>query len=321
MLNILKNDYCRIRPRLTSVLIMLAVTLSSIFLAVYLTGRQQMRGHIAVISQNPAAAVDTEYLSVETLKEKPAFSELVRQKYDAYVIDKGNGEFEIETLRSSDFKNELQMLLKNPKAKISADKSKRGVGVNIMGFLMTFLGLGGFFYMFPFAEDKEEGQLERITASPLSFPKYLFMHCVFCLSSFLPVYLMIAVLKAAGWNIGFSLLQYAALFLLLTVLIVSFALLLNTFFKKPDNANMLGNSIIVVTSTLAGCFYSFSKNNTVLDNVIKFLPQKQFLNFAQDIQNGNSAGHLLPVFYILAVALIFFIIAFTKLKHDFVEKA
>lgn len=321
MIDILKNDFCRIKPRFGSILVMLVMTILSIFFAVYVTGVQQVKGHIAFVTNGSAQNLETKYLSVEVMQQKPLRSALVRQEYDAIVTDRGNGGFDIETLRNEDFKNMLQLLLKNPQAKIPAQKSDRSVGVNVVGFLMIFLGMSAFFYFFPFAEDKEQGQLLRISASPLSFNKYLAAHFLFCLCSFVPPWVTLAVLKAAGWNIGFSMGQYASLFLLLAILGSSFALLLNTLLKKPDNANMLGSSVMIVTSTLAGCFYSFSKDNAVLDHLIKILPQKQFVDFAVNLQNGEALQHLFPVLYILTFSLVMFGVAYVKLRHDFVERA
>lgn len=321
MIHVLKNDFHRVCPRMGSIIAMLVMTIVSIFFAVYVTGIQQVKGHIALVTGSNVSGLDTKYLSVEVMKEKPARSALVRQQYDAFVVDQGNGKFEIDTLRNHDFKNMLQVLLKNPKAQIPALKTDRGVGVNIVGFLMIFLSVSAFFYFFPFAEDKEEGQLLRISASPLSFRRYLAAHFIFCFSSYVPAWLMLAVLQAAGWNIGFSLAQYAGLFLLLGMLGVTFALLMNTFIKKPDNANMFGNSILILTSTLAGCFYSFSKNNAILDNLIKILPQKQYMEFALDVQNGDVASHLFPLFYVLALSALMFGVSYAKLKHDFVERS
>ena len=320
MIDILKNDFCRIRPRLGSILAMFVITIVSIFFAVYVTGVQQVKGHIAFVTNGSAQNLDTKYLSVEVMKHKPLHSALVRQEYDAIVTDRGSGKFGIETLRNDNFKNMLQLLLKNPQTKIPTQKNDRSVGVNVVGFLMIFLGMSAFFYFFPFAEDKEQGQLLRISASPLSFNQYLAAHLLFCLCSFVPPWVTLAVLQAAGWNIGFSIGQYAGLFLILAILGSSYALLLHTLIKKPDNANMLGNSLMIVTSTLAGCFYSFSKDNAVLDLLIKILPQKQFMDFAVNLQNGEALQHLFPVFYILALSLIMFGVAYMKLRHDFVER-
>lgn len=321
MTKILKNDFCRIRPRLGSVIAMLVMTFAAIFFAVYVTGIQQVKGRIALVTNSGTAGLDTKYLSVEVMKQKPLPSALVRQQYDAIVTDHGNGKFDIETLRNGDFKNMLQLLLKNPNAKIPAQKTDRSVGVNVVGFLMIFLSTSVFFYFFPFADDKEQGQLLRISASPVSFPRYLASHCIFCLCSFVPAWAMLAAMKAGGCDIGFSLLEYVGLFLLLAIPGISFALLLNTFIKKPDNANMFGNSVLIVTSTLAGCFYSFSKNNAVLDSLIKILPQKQFMDFALNLQNGEAWQHLFPLLYILILSAVMFGAAYAKLKRDYVERA
>jgi ABC-2 type transport system permease protein len=136
-----------------------------------------------------------------------------------------------------------------------------------------------------------------------------------------PAWAMLAAMKAGGCDIGFSLLEYVGLFLLLAIPGISFALLLNTFIKKPDNANMFGNSVLIVTSTLAGCFYSFSKNNAVLDSLIKILPQKQFMDFALNLQNGEAWQHLFPLLYILILSAVMFGAAYAKLKRDYVERA
>lgn len=321
MNQILTNNFRRIRPRIGSVIVMMLMTLVSIFFAVYVTGLQQVKGHIALVTASGSARLSTPELSVQTVRQKPPYSALVRQQYDAFIIDDGGGRYTVETLRGNEFKTMLQTLMKNPKAKIPAQSYDRSTGVNVIGFLMIFLSMSALFYMFPFAEDKEQGQLLRIAASPLSFPRYLAAHCVFCLCSFVPAWAMLAVLGAAGWSIGFSVGQYAALFLLLAVLGISFAILLHAWIKKPDNANMLGNSVIILSSTLAGCFYSFSKGNRVLDTLVRILPQKQLINLALDVQHGTVWAHPFPIFYILAVSAAMFTAAYAKLHHDFIKRA
>jgi ABC-2 type transport system permease protein len=306
--------------RLVPVLIMTAITLASIVLAVYVTGTQQVKGHIVIVSQTGTTSVSSKYLSVVTMKKEPPYSALVRQQYDAYVIDKGNGNIDIKTLKNAQFKGLLLQLIKNPKVPIPTQKTDRGVGVNIIGFLMMFLLMGGFMHLFTFAEDKEQGQLVRIATSPVSFAVYIAAHCIYCLSMFLPTYLLIVVMKLIGLNIGFSLLQYALLFVILSVLGISFALLLNTFIKKPDNANMLGNSIVMLTSVLAGSFFSFNKGNSMLDNMIKILPQKEFIDFAQHMQNGDALTHLAPLFYVIVFSAVLFLVAYVKLTSQYVKK-
>lgn len=320
MLSVLINNYCRIFKRLPLMLIMIAVTLVSIVFAVYITGTQQVKGHIVFVSKTSVTSVNSKYLSVVTMKTEPPYSDLVKQRYDAYVIDRGSGNFEIKTLRSNDFKNMVMAVLKNPGVKIPPQKTDRGVGVNIIGFMMMFLLMSTFMNLFTFADDKEQKQLERIAISPIRFPGYLAAHFIYCLSMFLPQYLMVVILKLSGFNIGFSLLQYALMFAVIGFLGISTAMLLHTLIKKPDNANMLGNSIIVLTSVLAGSFYSFSKNNAVLDNIVKVLPQKQIMDFALHLQNGDSLSHLAPLIYAVAFSLVLFSASCAILAKKYVKR-
>lgn len=320
--SVLKNNYLRTIPRLGPIITMTIVSLLSIILAVYVTGLQQVKGHVAVISQSSTVTLpaSSKQLDIKTLSKKPPRSDLVKQKYDAYITVNSNGTYNIETLHNDKFKNMVALLLKYPNAKIPDNKTDRGTGVNVIGFMMMFLLMLAFSNLFAFADDKEQGQLKRIVAAPASFGGYLAAHCVYCLSLLIPSFLMLVILKCIGWNIGFSLMQYAGLMTVLGFLGVSFAMLLNTFIKKPDNANMLGNSVTVLTSVLAGSFYSFSKNDKLLDNIIKLLPQKEFMNFAQYMQNGNAIHHMGSIFYVICFSLVLFFFSCAVLKRTYVKR-
>lgn len=322
-LSVLKNNYLRTVPRLGATILITVVTLSTILLAVYVTGLQQIKGHVAIVTKSSTAVLPktSKLLDITLLSEQPPHSDLVKQKYDAVVTVNANGNYGIETLHTNDFKNMIALLLKNPDAKIGDSKTERGAGVNIIGFMMMFLLMLAFSNLFAFADDKEQGQLHRIAASPASFGWYLAAHCVYCMSFLLPSFLMLAILKWCGWSIGFSLLQYAGLMAIIGLFGISLALLLHTFIKKPDNANMLGNSILVLTTVLAGSFYSFSKNNAALDTIIKLLPQKEIMDFAQNLQNGIAGQHVLQIVYVLVFAGILFTISCTVLRRMYVKKA
>lgn len=321
-LSVLKNNYLRTVPRLAPTILMTIITLLTILLAVYVTGLQQIKGHVAIITLNSTISLpkSSKQLDVTVLSENPPHSDLVKQKYDAIVSINADGGYHIETLHSDDFKNMIALLLKYPNAKVGDSKAERGTGVNIIGFMMMFLLMTAFSNLFAFADDKEQGQLHRIATSPASFGWYLAAHCTYCLSLLAPAFLMLAVLKWFGWNIGFSLLQYAGLIAVIGFLGISFALLLHTFIKKPDNANMLGNAVAVLTSILAGGFYSFSKNNDVLDKIIKLLPQKELMDFAQNLQNGVSGQHIPQLLYVILFSLILFVFSCSVLHRKYVKK-
>lgn len=320
-LTVLKNNYLRTVPRVVPMLVMTVVTLASMMLSVYITGSQQVKGHIVLITQSSASALpqSSKYLDITVLSKKPPHSDLVKQKYDAYITI-NDGDYSVDTLRSNDFKNMIILLLKHPNANVSNSKTERGVGVNIVGFMMMFLLMLAFSSLFAFADDKEQGQLRRIAAAPSSFGWYLAAHCVYCLSLLLPEFIMLAILKSCGWKIGFTLFEYAGLIAVLGFLGISFALLLNTLIKKPDNANMLGSSVTVLTSVLAGSFYSLSKNSPVLDNILRLLPQKEIMDFALYLQNGSEWQHIGSIFYVIVFSLAMFCFSYAVLRRMYVKK-
>jgi ABC-2 type transport system permease protein len=199
------------------------------------------------------------------------------------------------------------------------DSNARGVGVNIVGYMMMFLLIISVSNLFAFAEDKEQGQLRRIAAAPISFVWYLGVQYIYCFSLLIPEYLMLIIIKLCGGNIGFSLGEYAILMGLLALLGISFGLLLHTFIQKPDNANMLGNSVAVLTSILAGSFYSFTKENSFFDHMIELVPQRQLMNLAFKFQNNTLGIHERSILYILVVSLVLFVVSVISLRNQYVK--
>jgi ABC-2 type transport system permease protein len=320
-LSTIKNNYLRTLPRLFPLMLYTIFTLSSMLLAVHMTEVRQVKGHIVLITENPYETLpkSTDSLSIVVSKEKPPLSALVKQKYDAYVTIDEKGDYQIETLRNKEYQQMVQMFLNNPKAPVDTGKTDRGVGTNIIGFMMMFLLMLAFINLFAFAEDKEQGQLKRIAAAPVSFPGYLLAHCVYCLSMVLPEFTLLVLLKVSGFKIGFTLLEYAGLLAVLSLLSISFAMFLNTLIKKPDNANMLGNSIVVLTSVLAGSFYVFSKNNSILDRIIKLLPQKQLMNFAHYLEQGTPWQHSASLVYVISFSVVLMIFSGVVLRFKYVK--
>ncbi|MGC6174686.1 ABC transporter permease [Lacrimispora sp. 38-1] len=316
------NIYERTIPRIVTLILLTAFTLASMVLAVHLTEVQQVKGRIVLVTDKSAETLPQSpaRLNIVVSPEKPPHSALVEQKYDAYVTIGKNGDYQIETLRSDSYKNMVLTLLKNPDAILKDSKTARGVGANIIGFMMMFLLMEVFANLFAFADDKEQGQLRRITAAPVSFSGYLAAHCVYCLSMFLPEYILLIILKYCGFDIGFTLLQYAGLLAVMGLFGISFALVLNTLINKPDNASMLGRSVIVLTSMLAGSFYLFTKKNMLLDLIIKVLPQKQFMNFVEYMERGEAWQHSFSIIYVIALSIVLFLVSCSVLRMKYMKR-
>jgi len=187
---------------------------------------------------------------------------------------------------------------------------------------MMFVLMQGISMTFMFAEDKDKKQIHRVAASPVSFSWYLCAHSLFTYLFLLaPTMLIILVVRYIfGINIGFGMIEFFSLTAILSALGTSFALFLVATIKTGDSANMIGSAVVVLTSVLAGSFYSFDKGNKILETIIKILPQKAFLSMAELIEQGKDISNWYHYgLYIVILTLFFFITAVVKIKKNYVK--
>lgn len=305
-----------------SIVIMAALMILAIILAVYMTGLQETKGHIVFVTKATEAPIQSPYLKIDVMQEKPPYSELIKHKYDAYVWEKENNTFGIESVKNDEFKALLTRLLSDKdidptSVSVSSD---RGVGVNIIGFLMMFLLMAASMNLFTFAEDKEQGMLKRITCSPISILSYMMAHIITCLSMYTPAYLSLVVMRLIGYDIGFTLLQYAGFILVIGLLGISLMLVMFTLFHKPDNATMLANSIMILTTILAGSFYSFDQHSKGIEWVVSILPQKHILSFAGYVEQGTALTHVGSLIYVIILVGGLLLLATWSLKQRYVKQ-
>ena len=317
---VLKNDLLRLAERKLRVLLFLILTVGAIAVAVFFNTQGDIVAHIAVVSKGEAPASSAN-LRITQLDEAPPMSELVMGKYEAVVIFDDLGGYEIQTIKSDEFKQTLEAALSNQSTLDVEQIGSRGPGTNIIGFMMMFILMQGVTILFIFAEDKEKKQIRRIAASPVSFTGYLCAHGFFAfLSLLVPVMAILAVVSMFNIDIGFGLLDYLLLSSLICALAAALALFLVAFFKEGDSANMVGSAIVVLTSILAGCFYAFDKGNRILEIIITALPQKALLSMSNALEQGGDLSRWLPYgLYVIALVAALLIVAVLKTRRDFVR--
>lgn len=305
-----------------SIIIMAVLMILAIILAVYMTGLQETKGHIVFVTKATEAPIQSPYLKIDVMKEKPPFSELMKHKYDAYVWEKENKTFGIESVKNDEFKALLTRLLseKNIDRSTVSVSSDRGIGANIIGFLMMFLLMASSLFLFTFSEDKEQGILKRIVCSPISVMKYVLAHILTCITMYTPAFLCLIIMKLIGYDIGFSLLQYAGFILIIGLLGISLMLVMFTLFHKPDNATMLANSIMILSTILAGSFYSFDQHNKGIAWVVSILPQKHLLSFAGYVEHGTALAHIGSLIYVIILVGGLLLFATWCLKQRYVKQ-
>ena len=321
MINILKNNYFRLKSKKYYSIIYLIMTILSIVAAVYMTSKFQTKGNIAFVTNDKEKVIKSEYFNFVSLEREPEKYELALGRYDGIVIDNGAGEYEIYTIKNTEYKQMLKNVMDNPDSKEIEIESNRGVGTNIIGFLMVFILLQSILFMFTLAEEIELKQIERIAVSPLSFFKYILAHFIFNISFIVvPTFLTLTIINIFfKVNIGFSLTQYLGLLILLGTLGTSFSLFINAFIKGADNANMIGSASVLLTTILSGSFYSFENGNKILQKILLIFPQKEFLNFVKALEDGKNILNSLPqILYVIIISLVFFFISIVKIKKDYV---
>ncbi|WP_051623434.1 ABC transporter permease [Clostridium hydrogeniformans] len=323
MLSFIKNNYYRISSRKEYIITSLILTMVSIYLAVLLTSSLELKGNIALVTNKSEEMFKSNYIKINIMSNEPPTSELLLGKYDGVIVDKGHGEYEVNTIKGEEFKEILEAFIKNPKEFKPESKDIRGVGTNIIGYLLMFLLLQSILYMFTLGDDMELKQIERIIASPVSLFKYMLSHfIVVFLLIFLPSFFILTVMKGIlGFNIGFSLIQYAVILSIVISLGVSFAMFLNSLIKVSDKTNMMGSAIVILTTILAGSFYSFEKRNKILESALWILPQKSILSFVQGLEGKREVYSMIPeLFYVIIISIGFYIIATLKIKKDYIVR-
>ncbi|MDR2737210.1 MAG: ABC transporter permease, partial [Gracilibacteraceae bacterium] len=199
-----------------------------------------------------------------------------------------------------------------------------GTGTNVLGFLTTFLLLMGSTCMSLYAEDKSSGQISRVAASPTKISTYLFAHSLFnfCFLFFPTMIVLLLAMFISGVAIGFSFLQLTGLVALLCGFATVFSLLLYSLVSnKDDSAKMTGNTIIILTSILAGGFFAFDQGNKALGLIIQVLPQKAILTVANGLEQHLPASAFLPALvYLVVVIAAFYGISVIRTKGAYVGR-
>ncbi len=319
-MSVFKNLYDRIKTKKYYLVISTVMTMISIFAAVYFHAKLEVKGNIAVVTTNKETDFQSDYFHFTTMEERLPMYQLVLGKYDGEIVEKGDGGFEVITIKNQDFETMLKEMVKQPDGFSPPLQNDRGIGTNIIGYLILFILLQCVLFMFMLAEDMERKQIERITVAPISFFTYLSSHFFFSFALiFTPAFFILAVMKGFSFSIGFNLWQYALLLALLCMMGLSFSLFLISLVKVSDTANMIGSSIVILTTILSGSFYSFEKGNKIFEKMVWVLPQKDYLSFVQGLESGKVVSAMLPqLCYCITVFLFFFAFAVIKIKNDYV---
>ena len=325
------NDARRMWQQKQLVFLLILFTVVAAVAAIFVSTSLKQVYDVAVVMESGVTS-DVIYQSGEGESEgvnfiepatDPSYSDLVSGKYDAIFTVRSDGSYEVESIKSDEAT--AQMLAVIEGQQVEAEQySDRGIGTNVVGFLMVFILMMGSMAMSMFADDKQFGQIARVAASPIGIGRYLLGHCVFNLVYlFVPTMVILVVVQlVSGVDIGYTWGELAVLLALICAFSTAFSLLLYSFLSnKDESAKMTGNIIIILTSILAGGFFAFDKGNAALEALITVLPQKSYLTVANGIEQHLAWGdYFLSLLYLLGITIVFFALSAWKTHRDYVNK-
>lgn len=215
---------------------------------------------------------------------------------------------------------QLETFAHQPQSPAVSEAKDRGIAASVLGSLTMFLLMQSVLYLFGLAEDRELHYLERIATTPASFFHYLFSHyLVAFLFIMVPALSTLTLLRILpGINIGLSLVQYAVLLTLIITFGISFSMLIHTLVKGEDTANMIGSSLVILTTLLSGSFGAVQSSHPFLQQLGGFLPQKSFVDLAIGIEEGATLLMMRDeVMGITLLTIVFFAFAAFQLKKTY----
>ena len=320
MINIIKNNLHRAFALRNYVALTMSITLALILGATFLTSQAQSLGRIAVIGDIGEIVHYVNQFEIHQLEEPPAMSEMVRNRYDAVLTRQQDGQFEVFTLRSGEFKALLEQFLDDPAAASGIELKTRGTATNILGFLLMYILIQGIMFMKFFSEDKENGTFKRIVTGPVGIQGYLASQFI---TTFLLIYLptftvLIFSREILKVDLGLSYLYYSWLLALIVCIAAAAAICLTAFVEKEDNAMTLAGAIIVLTSLLSGAFYTIDHNNLIIKTFNSILPQTFVLRIVQGVeQELLVSSYLSEIAYLLLTTVLLFTVGLWVCRNRF----
>lgn len=320
MLNLMKNRFLRIPDKLH--IIIIAVIIMPLFIgtAIYFSGHFTNTYKVAFISDYEITLPKSSSIQIDIMNKQPAISALVMGKYDAFVEVNQDGLYNVITVKGESDRKVIQSFFENGKIPESNPTEQRGIGTNILGFVLMLALMQGVALTTFYPEDRMNSILKRILISPVNSKQYIIAQGIFtfiCL--FIPTFIVISITKICfGIDIGFELGTLATVLAILTAFATAFSLFMASALDR--NISLATSGISIITCILAGCFFNFTGNNRVLDMLCYFLPQKSFMSLAQGVENGGYfhefAGQITYIVtWIVALWLLGNILTNRKLKN------
>lgn len=311
MINVIKGILYRMINNKAYLIMSLVITPLVIAAAIYFSSNIVEKVNIGVVGECNIN-FNSDEINITRLKSKVPLSDLVKNKYEA-VIYFEDGKAIVDTIKNDDFKSKLERIANGENATIEDDE-KRGVASNIIGYITMFVILLGVM-LYKFFFDDKKGIAKRIISTNISYEQYVLSHLI---SVFLVIFIPTASITVLCKEILNLDTRVTALELILSILILSFlssafGLLISSVTKNEESASMLGVMANIITTLLAGSFFTIS-NNKLISMLGSIMPQKQILDFTIALENGRGVNYI-DASCVVLISAIMITSSFLIIKH------
>jgi len=311
MINIIKGILYRMINSKPYLIMPLLITPIVIVAAIYFSSSFAAKINVGVVGDYNVK-FNSDEINIIKLENKVPLSDLVKNKYEA-VIYFENGKAKVDTIKGDDFKSKLEKIVNGENVTIK-DGEKRGVVANIVGYITMFVILLGLM-LYKFFFDDKKGIAKRIISANISYEQYVFSHFI---SVFIMIFVptvIVTILAKEVLNIDtrVTALELAFIVLILSLVASSFGLLISSVSKDEESVSMFGGMINVITTLLAGSFFTISNNNliNILGNI---MPQKHILDFTIALENGRGLDYI-DILNVILISFIMIICSFLINKY------
>lgn len=311
MINVIKGILFRMINSKTYLVMPLIITPIVIAAAIYFSSSFVERANIAIVGDY-MIDFNSDEVNVIKLENKVPLSDLVKNKYDA-VISFENGKVQVDTIKGNDFKSKLEKIFNGESVNMK-DGEKRGIAANIVGYITMFvIILGVMLYRFFF--DEKKAIAKRVISADISYEQYVLSHCISVfIMIFIPTALVTTFAKEVfNLDTRVTVLQLDFIVLILSLLASAFGLLISSVVKEEESASMLGVMVNIITTLLAGSFFTISNNN-LISMIGNIMPQKHILEFTIALENGKGINYV-DMGDVILVSLIMIFLSYLINKY------
>lgn len=192
---------------------------------------------------------------------------------------------------------------------ISVNEIDRNQSYNTLGMMLMFMLMSSVFFTTLVLTDKENRTFYRSISAPISLVNYMFQSILafLMISTIQVTFIFLALKLIVGIYMGSSIINMYLLFILISLVCVSFGVAISSISKNVVQACFSGCIIILPMSFIGGCWWYNYMSPDLVRRIGQFTPAYWIMESINKLLNDQS---LLSIITEMSIVLIFVIVFF-----------